>query len=574
MYSKTDITDYIKSNKYSVAANGTFYRTDIKGFLPSIIEKWFAERSQYKKIRDDAYNDGNLAKYEIYDKKQYTKKIQLNSFYGVLALMSFRFYDIDNAEAVTSTGQLVIKTSEKCANQFYNKIPKTTGIDYCIYVDTDSVDGNSRIITGNGIKTIATLFDELKISHKYLIDITGREFIFPTDQYCPYYDEQRKIVEFGTIYYIEKHKVNKKQFKITTKLGKSIIMTSDHSLMILENNMLKETSPHGCVVGNKLISMNSLIYNIDEIESIEDLGVIDDYMYDIGMVETPHTFFANDILVHNSLFLSSLPIIETYSDPNTLSKDELIEEAKKIATAVQDYINKMYPKFTEKYLFSNNCKLKTKQENIASAGVWKAKKRYAQWLVYKDGLKVDELDVKGIEIVRSDFPKVFQEFMKDIIIKMILDDDRVAINNDILDFKRKLRENPIKSIMYSTGVNFGEYEKLKENVFRHPKGTPVHVKASFNYNDLIKYYSINARAIRTKSKIKWAYVRQPNEYNISEIALSGYNDPPLIEEFVSKYFDYDTMFENGVINKIQEFFDIFGWGKIILNDNVNKFFSF
>ena len=41
----------------------------------------------------------------------------LNSLYGVLGLPSFRFYDVDNAEAATLTGQTVIKTTEMIANQ-------------------------------------------------------------------------------------------------------------------------------------------------------------------------------------------------------------------------------------------------------------------------------------------------------------------------------------------------------------------------------------------------------------------------------------------------------------------------
>ena len=62
----------------------------------------------------------------------------LNSLYGVLGLPAFRFYDVDNAEAVTLTGQTVIKTTEKIANQYYSKITGEEK-DYNIYVDTDSV---------------------------------------------------------------------------------------------------------------------------------------------------------------------------------------------------------------------------------------------------------------------------------------------------------------------------------------------------------------------------------------------------------------------------------------------------
>ena len=50
----------------------------------------------------------------------------------------FRFYDIDNAEATTTTGVKLIQFTEKIANHYYNQILKTKE-DYCIYTDTDSV---------------------------------------------------------------------------------------------------------------------------------------------------------------------------------------------------------------------------------------------------------------------------------------------------------------------------------------------------------------------------------------------------------------------------------------------------
>ena len=56
----------------------------------------------------------------------------------MLGLPVFRFYDLDNAEAVTYTGQALIKFTKKIANNFYNK-ELGDQKDYCIYIDTDSV---------------------------------------------------------------------------------------------------------------------------------------------------------------------------------------------------------------------------------------------------------------------------------------------------------------------------------------------------------------------------------------------------------------------------------------------------
>ncbi len=58
--------------------------------------------------------------------------------YGVLGLPVFRFYDLDNAEATTTTGQQLIKFSKRITNHFYNKELETND-DYVIYIDTDSI---------------------------------------------------------------------------------------------------------------------------------------------------------------------------------------------------------------------------------------------------------------------------------------------------------------------------------------------------------------------------------------------------------------------------------------------------
>ena len=91
------------------------------GLVPSILNKWFEERVEYKNMRKQYEKEGDQTKADFYDQKQYTQKILLNSMYGVLGLASFRFFDLDNAEAVTTTGQTVIKTTAKIGDQYYSK---------------------------------------------------------------------------------------------------------------------------------------------------------------------------------------------------------------------------------------------------------------------------------------------------------------------------------------------------------------------------------------------------------------------------------------------------------------------
>jgi DNA polymerase elongation subunit (family B) len=66
-------------------------------------------------------------------------KIAMNSLYGATANIYFLYYINEMAEAITTSGQLSIRYAEKSVNNYMNKVLKTEGKDYIIYIDTDSI---------------------------------------------------------------------------------------------------------------------------------------------------------------------------------------------------------------------------------------------------------------------------------------------------------------------------------------------------------------------------------------------------------------------------------------------------
>ena len=135
---KVTFDDFIQKMNLSVASNGVLYTQEKVGVIPEILNVWFDKRVEYKDLMKQYGQQGNDELYKFYSQRQLVQKIMLNSLYGVLGLPAFRFYDVDNAEAVTLTGQTVIKTTEMIANQYYIKnIGKEA--DYNVYTDTDSV---------------------------------------------------------------------------------------------------------------------------------------------------------------------------------------------------------------------------------------------------------------------------------------------------------------------------------------------------------------------------------------------------------------------------------------------------
>ena len=137
-FTETELKNMFDNENIGIATNGVIYRTDKAGLLPALLKKWFDERVEYRKLSKKFYEEGDKVKSEYFDRRQYLQKVVLNSLYGVLGLPAFRFYDLDNAEAVTKTGQSLIKFTKKIANAYYNK-ELNDDIDHCIYIDTDSV---------------------------------------------------------------------------------------------------------------------------------------------------------------------------------------------------------------------------------------------------------------------------------------------------------------------------------------------------------------------------------------------------------------------------------------------------
>lgn len=136
----------IKDLNYAVAANGVMFRKDKQGFLPEIIETYYAERKAIKKNmiavkqKYEASHDESLKKeMNQLDNSQQAIKILMNSLYGALGNKYFRYFDIRIAEGITLSGQLSIRWAEKYMNSAMNKIMNTTAIDYVIYMDTDSL---------------------------------------------------------------------------------------------------------------------------------------------------------------------------------------------------------------------------------------------------------------------------------------------------------------------------------------------------------------------------------------------------------------------------------------------------
>lgn len=141
-------------NNLAMAANGTFYKNQVQSIQSILSEDILAKRKVFKtemlKYKDEyerAKTSGaseeelnrlnDLVTYN--NNQQMVVKVLANSLYGAMGNPYSRYFDLKLAEAVTVTGQTIIKWAEKKVNEYMNTIMNTVGVEYCIYSDTDSI---------------------------------------------------------------------------------------------------------------------------------------------------------------------------------------------------------------------------------------------------------------------------------------------------------------------------------------------------------------------------------------------------------------------------------------------------
>ena len=224
-----------------------------------------------------------------------------------------------------------------------------------------------------------------------------------------------------------------------------------------------------------------------------------------------------------------------------------------------------------------------KKEYISKAGFWVAKKRYAQWMILKNGIPCDKLDVKGLDVVRSSFPKAFQDFMAKMLKDILMGKNNAYMDESLLEFKKNMINLPVNKI--AKGGAIKELSKYDNGTWRKDsglaiasfeKGTPAHVKAGITYNRLLKFFNCPYKhePIRDGDKVKWVYLKN-NPLGLDTVAFKDYNDPKEIMDFVEQYVDRDMIYKAELENKVDDFYNALKWQKASTEaQTAKKFFSF
>lgn len=189
----------------------------------------------------------------ICNNMQMALKILLNSGYGALANKHFLYFRIENAESITTTGQMVNRWTSERTNELINTLAGNKDKkDYVVNNDTDSVVGDSVIyINGNPI-TIEDYFDTQRdfVVH----DPFNEHYVAAVSGDVSYGSDNTFALVERPVKYVMKHKTQKRMYRITVD-GKSVTVTADHGLMVNRGGELVKVRPSDVRTSDKLITL-------------------------------------------------------------------------------------------------------------------------------------------------------------------------------------------------------------------------------------------------------------------------------------------------------------------------------
>lgn len=303
--------------------------------------------------------------------------------------------------------------------------------------------------------------------------------------------------------------------------------------------------------------MIELEYIFDDVESCEQIGFFEDeYVYDIEVDDKTHTFIGNDILVHNSLYISMLPIMRS------LGFEYVNDDYSKkfILHIDQVFIKSLFNSFLEDYALQFNVKSlhDFELETISKSALFLKKKHYLNNIVWEEGVNYESLSYfypKGIEIIRSSTPPFVRKNVYRVINYLFGDPDNININS-VLKIVKELRKEfemaDIEDISMTTSCSNYQQKVLDDTIsLQCVKGAHFGVKAAAFHNHLLnKNSDLKTRYDMIKSgRIKYYYCKHP----LAEVFgyLRSFH-PIEITEKERVVIDMDTQFEKsflGIINK-------------------------
>jgi hypothetical protein len=390
--------------------------------------------------------------------------------------------------------------------------------------------------------------------------------------------ENLKIHTIGNKYVklvaLSRHKTNKNLIKITCKSSNCIndvTVTTDHVCMVYnEYNFFENKSA-------KEIQIGDIVSVYDEqndkeikgtITNIEDLGITEEYVYDCEVDDENHSFYCNDILIHNSQFVNVACVTNDFKKKYNLknkiadwSNEEKLKFWKYLDDFVENEVNPFVQGIIKEWYHTERPEvLRYSLEYVGDTEVMESKKHYAVHKVLSEGPQiVDKIKYSGIELKKASIPKKIKEYLGEIYNSALTKDwNDNDFKNYILKIYPEFEKLDINDIAIWKGYNTS---RQATGFLKMEKGTTGIAKAATFYNQLISKQGLNIASkydsIRIGDKVRVCYIKPTNKYNIDVIA---FNDGQYPDEFKELFqVDYEKMFDKLIKSPLKNFLIACKW---------------
>jgi DNA polymerase elongation subunit (family B) len=199
----------------------------------------------------------------------------------------------------------------------------------------------------------------------------------------------------------------------------------------------------------------------------------------------------------DSCYFSAWPMIKDEVAAGNMEWNPSI--AIKLYDDISDQVNESFPAMMERRFHvprSMGSVIKGGRELVASKGLFIKKKRYAVLITDLDGKRMDthgkpgKVKAMGLDLKRSDTPKVVQDFLSEILLAALTGVDKTAIIDMVREFKLAFQDRPAWEKGTPKRVNnLTKFTKAEEREGR--ANMPGHVRAAMNWNNLKRMHGDN-----------------------------------------------------------------------------------
>lgn len=481
---------------WSISANGTIFRHDKIGVIPSLLARWYTERKQMQ------------AKYKMYNNLGSSEIAVPQEWYHVIDVEHANPYDLATAYDEKQLLKLIAEGDAYLVNQYINV---------------------HNLKVENGIVT-------------YMDEATNNDIVSFWDK--------RQLVRKINLNSVYGGLLNAHHRFFDQRIGQSTTLTG------------RSICRHMAAKTNEVITGE----------------------YDFN----GEAVIAGDT---DSSYFSAYPTLKDGIESGKIPWNK--EIAIQVYDQVASEVCATFPQFaldTFNIPISNGEVLKSSREMVCTKGLFIKRKRYALMVYDKEGKRKDtngsygDLKVTGLEIKRSDTPKVVQKFLQDVLTLLLEEGDKDMVLSHIKQFKEEFKgykpwkkgtPKSVNGLNYYSDVIDKQLDKKLVNGKR--VSVPGHVRASLYWNMLRDINNDkNSMKILNGSKIVLCKLKETADNTMGSIAYP-IDEPHLPEWFTSLPFDDEAMEQVVIIKKLDNVLGVLDWDLSVTdarNDILESLFDF